>query len=471
MKIDYQRDNDLYRGLTGRRRGRPLLILMIFFTFGLIFFTGCQMSPESATPPAASTPTPRITNTPASSVSSSIETTPQPDEEQVISTPTLAPTATPSPLDFVVEDIVEGINIDALIVFGMRGEDLVNLLISVLIVLVGVLFGNILVRGAHWFVKRTRTPVDDRFLQAVGKQIKWLIPLIFLEFATARLAFISPMQKQWLDLFYFALFVLVLGSILWSLIDFGLEGPIQRAASPQNRDLLVTFTPLLRRTIQVVIILVGLAIILQNFGVNLSALLAILGLGGLAVSLAAKETLEDMISGFIILIDRPFQIGDRIKIETMDTWGDVEGIGARTTRIRTLDNRLVIVPNSTIGRNQVENYSYPDPSYRVDITLGIGYDSDIDHVIRVLETAVLRVPGILDTAQPIVRLQEFGDSAMIFQVLYWLRTYEDIQLQTQVNKSIFESLVEADIEMPFVTYDINLAYREPTPDMVGEHVG
>jgi small-conductance mechanosensitive channel len=288
----------------------------------------------------------------------------------------------------------------------------------------------------------------------------WLIVVFTLQFATARLGFLPPETKQWLDLAYFSLIVITVAVMLMRLIEYGLEKPLQKAATPEQRDLLVTFFPLLYRLLQVGIVMASLAVILQNFGFNLSALLAILGLGGLAVSLAAKETLADMISGLIILIEHPYQIGDRIKIETMDTWGDVESIGVRTTRIRTLDNRLVIVPNAVIGRNQVENYTYPDPSYRVDVSVGIGYGSDLNLVEKIIEKAVSGVPDISDRQAPFVSLEEFGDSALIYRVMYWLDSYADIRLQSEVNKAVYQALNEAEIEMPFITYDVNLAYKE-----------
>ena len=79
-------------------------------------------------------------------------------------------------------------------------------------------------------------------------------------------------------------------------------------------------------------------------------------------------------------MDQPFRIGHRIEIEEIDTWGDVVEIGTRTTKIRTRDNRMVIVPNSTIGNNQVVNYTFPDPRYRIQVDIGIGYGTDIKTV-------------------------------------------------------------------------------------------
>ena len=110
---------------------------------------------------------------------------------------------------------------------------------------------------------------------------------------------------------------------------------------------------------------IAIIILLGHFNVDVSALVATLGVGSLAIALAAKEVLADMISGFIIAIDRPFGIGDRIELEQLNTWGDVQDIGLRSTRILTRDNRLVSVPNSLIGKNLVVNHSIPSTVYRV----------------------------------------------------------------------------------------------------------
>ena len=460
-EVIYNMKNNHKQNISGLA---SLLVLILFIGLIAVIVSGCQGSSTSTTPTASPTFTSTPTITPLSPTSPAEGAVVEPTEEQVLSTPTPAPTATPSQLDFVIEDITQRVGIVDLTILGLNGEDLVNLLISIFIVLLGVALGVLFMNGLLWLVRRTPPKFDDQLVELLDKQLKWLIVLILLEFATARLVFLSPRLKQWLDLIYLSLFVLMIASMIWKLIDYGLKGPFLKASSPQNRNLLVTYTPLIRRAIQLVIILVGLAIVLQNFGVNLTALLAVLGLGGLAVSLAAKETLEDMINGFIILIDNPFQIGDRIKIESMDMWGDVEAISSRTTQIRTLDNRLVIVPNSVIGNSQIEKFTYSDPSYRIDVSLGIAYGSNINRVIEIIEQAISSVPGILESKPPMVDFLEFGDSVMIFRARYWLESYTDIRLRTDVNKAIYRSLTEAKIDMPFITYDINLVYKEPLPD-------
>lgn len=438
------------------------LVWIFYLSCLVVLLTpGCRFKPEIPAPFATATLTITSTNTPVQAASTPVEGGTQIAEEQILSTPTLAPTATPSQMDYLVKGIVSETGIRDLSIFSLSGEDLVNLLLSILIVLLGSLLGVLLINGLRWLASVTPPMVDDQLLRIGHRQLKLLISLFLLKFSTARLSFLSPELKQWLDIVYFSFFVILMGSLIWEVIEYFLKGPVFKTASPSKLNLLITFAPLLRRLIQILIIIIGLAIILTRFGVNLSALLAVLGLGGLAISLAAKATLEDMINGFIILIDRPFQVGDRIKIESMDDWGDVEAIGSRTTQIRALDNRLVIVPNSIIGRSQVENFTKTDPSYRVEISFGVSYESDIDQVIKIVTSAILEVPGILKEKAPIVDFIQFGDSAMIFRALYWLKTYEDYPLRTQVNKAISTALNNAKIELPFVTYDVNLAYKNP----------
>jgi small-conductance mechanosensitive channel len=432
--------------------------LFLFAGFFIAALSSCQIDSGSLSAFSPQTATPTSTMTPAPLGAESLS--PTPAEEQVISTPTLAPTATPGLLENEVKIISRQSGLDRVFILGLTGQDLLNILISVIIVVAGSFVGWLLVNLVVWLTQFTPTKWDEQLLAITKQHFKWLITMILLQHATARLDFLSPELKQWLGLAYYAILVIIIATIILKMIEFGLEGPLTRAATPEQRNILITFFPLFYRLAQVGIVFASLAIILQSFGFNLSALLAILGLGGLAVSLAAKETLADMINGFIILIEHPYQVGDRIKIESMDDWGDVESIGMRTTRIRTLDNRLVIVPNAVIGRSQVENFTYPDPSVRVDISVGIGYGSDLELVERTIEGAVLSVPGILHEKEPFIELSEFGDSAMIYRVRYWLKNYNDIRLQTEVKKAIYQALTEADVDMPFITYDVNVSYKD-----------
>jgi small-conductance mechanosensitive channel len=212
-----------------------------------------------------------------------------------------------------------------------------------------------------------------------------------------------------------------------------------------------------------VVVIIGMTILLSHFGVNITGFAAALGIGGLAFSLAARDTIADAIAGFIILVDRPFRIGDRIEIQGVDTWGDVTDIGLRTTRIRTRDNRMVIVPNSVIGANQVINYTYPDPRYRIETHVGIGYGTDVETARRVLIEAVRHIEGVLPDRPVDALYIEMGDSAMIFRVRWWIESYVDTRrVMDRVHTALQRALDEAGIESPFPTQNVNLVAGQKT---------
>jgi small-conductance mechanosensitive channel len=217
------------------------------------------------------------------------------------------------------------------------------------------------------------------------------------------------------------------------------------------------------RIARIIVLLIAANVLLSHFGVNITGLAATLGVAGLALSLAAQDTLADAISGFIILADRPFRVGDRIEIQGLGTWGDVVDIGLRTTRIRTRDNRLVIVPNSTIGKNQVVNYTFPDPQYRVQTHVGIGYGTDIERVRQIIIDTVREVEGVLPERPVDALYVEMGDSAMIFRVRWWIESYADTrQMYDSIHTALQEALDAAGVEMPYPTYDVMI--REQPPD-------
>jgi small-conductance mechanosensitive channel len=187
---------------------------------------------------------------------------------------------------------------------------------------------------------------------------------------------------------------------------------------------------------------------LSFWNVNVTAFIAIIGIGGLALSLAAQDVINDFINGFLIWLDRPFRIGDRIEIQGKETWGDVTDIGARTTRIRTRENVMAIVPNSVIGKNQVINFTYPDPTFRTEIEFQLDYKEDLNKVRRVVVEAVRSVEGVIEDEPVDALFRDFGRSTIIFQVRWWIDSYNDTFLITdEVNSAILDSLREAGIEI------------------------
>jgi small-conductance mechanosensitive channel len=438
-------------------RGISSLVISLVLLF-LVSACGTVTPTPSAAPKATLTATPSgamVDETPEPAHGQAIE------DEELIAARTPAPTVTPGVIAQEVNEILSSTGLDDTTILGLPATDWANLVASLLIVLGGYLIGTLLIRRVlPRAAERTATPLDDRLLNAIGSDVRWVIVLVALHYATIRLTFLSAELKTLLTDIYFVIDLALVFRIAWSAINLTSQWYRQRAADAGRSDELEPIITLLSRLALLVALVFGLIILLGHFGINVTGFAAALGIGGLALSLAAQDTLADTISGFIILIDRPFRVGDRIEIQGEGTWGDVLEIGIRTTRIRTRDNRMVIVPNSIIGKNQVVNYTYPDPRYRIETHVGLPYGTDIEEARSIIIETVRKVPGVLHDRPVDALYIEMGASAMIFRVRWWIESYVDTRrMFDHVHTALQQSLDTAGVDSAYTKYDVNVNLR------------
>lgn len=375
-----------------------------------------------------------------------------------IVTRTPLPTLAPGPVEEFLIGITESTEIAEGTFLGLSVEDWISILNAVLLVLISWTLGVWLVRILIRFViQRTPTQVDDEFFKLVDPQIKLLVMIFGLYFATRGLGVLSDTLWIVLQDIYFVSFFWILFNILWKLLNFSTERYRAQLDPGIDIESLNAIITLVDRVVKVLIATIYVIIVLGHFGIATTGIAAMLGFLVLALSLAAQDTLSDALSGFLILVDQPFRVGDRIEISDLGTWGDVASIGTRTTRILTTDSRMVIVPNSTIGKSQVVNYSIPDPRYRVQMDVSIGYGRDIESICQMIVDAVRVVEGVVPDKPVEAIYNQIGDSAMIFRIRWWIESFEDTSLVSgRVNTAIQNSFDQAGIEMPNTAYDINL---------------
>ena len=360
-------------------------------------------------------------------------------------------------------DIAEAAHLQDFTFLGLTGTDWINLVMSLLIVLLGYVIGSITARLINqWAGGYLKDDHTKALFTKVTNMLRWLIVLLALQFATIRLIFLNAPLKNALLSIYFVTAVLLATRGVWYLIDIA-EAKLRLHLSETGREQDLSPALILGvRLLRVVLVLIATTIILSHFGINMTAFAALLGLSGLAFSLAARDTIEDAIAGVIILADQPFRVGDRIEVAAANTWGDVVDIGLRTTRIRTRDNRLVIIPNGLISKNEIINYTYPDPTYRIETHVGLDYDTDIERARRIMAEAVREVPNVLGDRPIDVLYSDMGDSAMIFRVRWWIETYADTRRVTdEVHTALQAALDEAGIRSPNPTQSIFLHGEEP----------
>jgi len=401
--------------------------------------------------PGSATPIPELTTAEAQATE---------DGKSGILLPTVtpAPTSTPGVISQMVDRFAESRGLHQTTVVGINVDDLLNLLVSIFIALVvGLLLSRLVYFVLERTVAQTESKYDDAFIKVIRHQVTLIFTVIGLQFGTLRLNFIDVANKQLLNRLYIATYIVAGTIILWRLLDILVEWYHNEIEPQHNEHQLDTLLILLQRFAHGMLIITSALMLLSLYNINVTALVAALGVGGLAISLAAQDTLSNVIAGIMIMFDQPFRVGDRIEIQGLGTWGDVVDIGLRSTRIRTRDNRMVIVPNNSISTDQIVNYSYPDPQYRIQIEIGIGYGQDIEKVRKIIVDTVSQVEGVLQDRPVDALYVEMGASAMTFRVRWWIDSYVDTRrMFDRVNTVLQTALNNAGIECPFNTIDVNI---------------
>ncbi|MFQ5596693.1 MAG: mechanosensitive ion channel family protein [Nitrospiria bacterium] len=205
-----------------------------------------------------------------------------------------------------------------------------------------------------------------------------------------------------------------------------------------------------------VFISIGLVMILQSAGIDLSTFTVFAGALGIGFAFGLQNITSNFVSGIIILFERPIKVGDRIEVK--DIHGDVVNISPRATTIVTNDNIAIIVPNSDFITSTVTNWSYTDQRVRFSIPFGVSYHAEPERVRQMIKDVALTHPSVLKNPKPEVLLDEFGDSSLNFLLRVWTIdfTARPRVLKSELNYLIFHTLKEHGIEIPFPQRDLHI---------------
>ncbi len=214
----------------------------------------------------------------------------------------------------------------------------------------------------------------------------------------------------------------------------------------------LTLGRFLNKAVRNGIMLIILAVALKRFGVDITAFAVAIGALGFAVGMALQGTLGNIAAGIMLLIFRPFKVDDYIIVA--GTEGTVEEIDLFTTRLNTLDNRHVIVPNGEIFGNTLENFSR-NPVRRVDVNVGAEYSADLDTTRRILEEAASNIPGAVAEPAPQVYLVELADSSVNWQLRVWCHPTAYWNVREELTESAKKSMDANGIGIPFPQLDVN----------------
>jgi MscS family membrane protein len=327
----------------------------------------------------------------------------------------------------------------------------------------GLVLAGVIHVFIRWLKKRadaTESQLDDIILMAVGTPL--VVAIIALSAYIALTRFdIVPKSMGWLitDQLINAVFI-VLGAWIISVFSYNLIRTYgSRIAGKTETDLNDRLIPILEISARYLIWFVAFLLILSNFKIDITPILAGAGIGALALALAAQEILSNFLGGAIIAVDKPFRIGDRVKIDTF--FGDVMSIGLRSTRIKTLDSQIVTVPNAKVTSSVVINYAMPDLKMKVRIPFSVAYGSDMEKVkgilLAIAREAAEKTSWVITDPAPSVYFLEFGESALTGQLILWTNNYDySWDVQDWVNSRIARRFSDEKIEIPFRQVDVRM---------------
>lgn len=312
-------------------------------------------------------------------------------------------------------------------------------------------------------VEKTKRSVDEEIIRFVQKPVCRLILLIGFYFAFDYLAVeLGEGYQRYMQGVFYVLIVAQISVSLMQLVSLSANIYVKKFFGEFVTGSKEEFFPLIVRIVKIIIFTIALIIVLKHFKQDVQSLVVSLGVGSLAIALAAQETLANMIAGFVIMSDRPFRVGDRIKLSSGEK-GDVFEIGLRSTKVMTFDNTLIIVPNAQIANEKIHNLTYPEPRTRVRVLTGVAYGSPLEKVKAILVEVCKNNPNVLEDPPPAAYFLNFGDSSLDFQVtchvpdwkLEW-PTAEEIRLE------IDRRFREEGIVIPFPQRSVWFENEPPT---------
>ncbi len=350
-----------------------------------------------------------------------------------------------------------------LIAAEFLGIPIARWLLAVITLFATVVAQRFVLTGFHTLAQRiaarTETMLDNVMLEAAEK------PAGLLVFVLGLMATVHVLQPP---LASFPLIPLadkagkilsiVIGAwFLWRLID-GLAAYFSSRAAQTDSAIDDQLVPFVAKTLKLFLALTAVLVVAQNLGYSISGLIASLGIGGIAVAMAAKDTIANVFGSIMILIDRPFTVGDWIK--TGEFEGVVEEIGFRSTRIRTFEKTLVNVPNSILANMIVDNIA-ARPKRRVKMRIGLTYDATPEQIQQAIEgiEAILREHIGVDQEFSLVKFDEFEDSSLSIFLYYFTKTThwaEYLQVRQEVNMQIMALLERLGLEFAFPTRTVHL---------------
>lgn len=209
--------------------------------------------------------------------------------------------------------------------------------------------------------------------------------------------------------------------------------------------------PFLQKIFKAVVIILALIFAFNAWKINISPLLATAGIAGIAIALAVKDSLNNILGGLQLVLDKTFKVGDKIQLESGEL-GVVMDVGLRSTKLRTYDNEVIYIPNGYLANTKIKNFTEPDLSIRTSVNFGVEYGSDTKKVQKVVLEAMKKIESVIEQPEPVVLFLKMSDFSLDFVAKAWVESYADAySTKLKMTDEIYNALNRANISIPFPT--------------------
>ncbi len=332
------------------------------------------------------------------------------------------------------------------------------LLFAVFSIIVGFILAYALVYLSQTvikaFTRRTKTDLDDILLERLRHPVAWSLFVFFISVALIPLSLNSGLASV-LGKIITSGNILLIGVIANRVFATLFEHYGRHVATKTDSPVDDHLLPLIRKMVTAIVYSIAALIILAVWGVQIAPLLAGAGIAGLAVAFALQETLKNVFGGVSLAFDKAYTVGDRIKLED-GTVGTVLDISLRSTKIRTFDGDLIVVPNGKIANENFQTYAQPTQETRVVVSFGVVYGTDIEKVKKTVTGAITGVVHQIVVPERDMNLSvqfaEMGTYSLNFKAIFWVDDYRNSwDAKLEATDRIYAALIKAKIELAYPT--------------------
>jgi MscS family membrane protein len=336
------------------------------------------------------------------------------------------------------------------------GNTITEWLIAFGIVILSVILGKIFHRFFKSAMRRatakSKTKLDDLIVDMVEEPFVFTVIVVGF-YAAIQYLNLTPDVRAFFGKVFYVLTSLTVAWLIVRLVDSIIKEFLAPLVAKSESDLDDQLLPILRKGVKSAIWIIAFIVAANNAGYDVGALIAGLGIGGLAFALAAQDTVGNLFGGVTIFLDKPFTVNDRVQIAGFD--GVVKEIGLRSVRLQTLAGRMVTIPNRTFTDSPVENVS-SEPNRKVALALGLTYDTKPEQIEQAMQH-LRDINAKSDNTEEnmLISFDAFGDFALGITFIYYIKKGADImETQTEINLAILKTFNENGLEFAFPTQTI-----------------